>query len=184
VSRGLTLEGAAADHRSEVAAAAAAFAAVPDDAWEHPLGEGKWSPAETAQHLIVVFEKLTGQLRGGPRVRYLVPWWKRVLFRRLFLRRMLDGTWYPRKIKGPPESRPVPPFPARSEAPLRLRAAADAFETAIREGHARRAGCVAHPYLGRLEPADGLRFFSRHTRHHREQMERRLARTETKEEAT
>lgn len=179
-----SLDGAGADHRSEVAAAAESFAAVPDRAWDEPLGDGKWSPAETAQHLIVVFHRLTGELRGGPSVRFLVPWWKRSAFRGLFLGRILGGDWYPRKIQGPPEARPAPPFPSRTEAPVRLREAGEAFESAIRDAHAKGNGGVTHPYLGRLAPADALRFFAMHTRHHREQMERRLARTRREEEET
>lgn len=172
----ITLDGAASDHRTEVAAAAEAFAAVPADEWERPLGDGKWSPAETAQHLIVVFRRLTSELDGGPPVRFRIPRWKRALFRRLFLGRMLRGDWWPRKVKGPPESRPEPPFPSRADAPLRLREAADAFERAIRSGHATGGPGVTHPYLGRLAPAVALRFFALHTKHHREQMVGRLER--------
>jgi hypothetical protein len=177
VSGRLTLDSAAADHRSEVAAAGDAFAAVPDAAWELRLGDGKWTPAETAQHLIVVFEKLTHELRGGPRVTFLVPWWKRVAFRRIFLGRMLRGEWWPRAIQAPPEARPAPPFPSRAEAPLRLREAADVFERAIRDGCAKGGGAVTHPYLGALAGPVALRFFALHTKHHRQQLERRLARS-------
>lgn len=173
-----SLESAAADHRAEVAAAAEAFAAVPREVWERPLGEGKWSPAEIAQHLIVAFEKLTNELRGGPSVRFLVPWWQRVAFRRLFLGRILRGDWYPKKVKAPPEARPTPPFPSRDDAAGRLREAADVFESAIREGHA-RGGCrITHPYLGGLDGPVALRFFALHTKHHRQQLERRLARSQ------
>jgi hypothetical protein len=172
----LTLEGAAADHRSEVAAAGRSFDAVPDAEWERPLGEGKWSPAETAQHLIVVFEKLTNELGGGPSVRFLVPWWKRVAIRRLFLGRMLRGEWWPRVIQAPPEAHPEPPLPSRRDATVRLREAADAFERAIRDGCANGGGAVTHPYLGTLEGPVALRFFALHMKHHRRQLERRLER--------
>jgi uncharacterized damage-inducible protein DinB len=177
VSRRRTLDAGAADHRSEVHAAAEAFAAVPADAWERPLGEGKWSPAETALHLILAYERLASELGGGPSVRFLAPWWQRAAFRRLFLGRILRGDFYPKKVKGPPEARPEPPFPDRAEALRRLRGAGDAFERAVRDGYAKGDGCVTHPYLGRLEPADALRFFALHTRHHREQMTRRLGRS-------
>jgi uncharacterized damage-inducible protein DinB len=182
VSRRPTLDGAASDHRSEVAAAAESFAAVPDGAWERPLGEGKWSPAETAQHLIVVFEKLTKELHGGPRVQFMVPSWKRAVFRRLFLGRMLRGGWWPSGVQAPPEARPEPPCPSRRDAPLRLRESADGFEHAIRDAHAKGHRGVTHPYLGRLAPAVALRFFALHTRHHRDQLVRRLRRMETKGE--
>jgi len=184
VSRGPTLDSAAADHRSEVAAAAEAFAAVPDRAWELPLGDGKWSAAETAQHLIVVFEKLANELRGGPSVRFLLPGWKRVVFRRLFLGRMLRGDWWPRGIEAPPEARPVPPFPSRADAPLRLRDAGDVFERAIRDGCAKGRSAVTHPYLGALEGPVALRFFALHVRHHRKQLEHRLARSRAAGSAT
>ena len=175
-----SLEEAAADHRAEVDADAEAFRAVPEGAWETPLGEGKWSPAETAEHLIVIFEKLTGELGGGASVRFLVPWWQRVLFRRLFLARMLRGGWWPRGVKAPPEARPAPPLPSWADAPVRLREAADAFERAIRDGLANGRGWVTHPYLGRLAGAVALRFFALHARHHREQMARRLERSRTR----
>jgi len=184
VSRRLSLDGAAAYHRSETAAAAEAFAAVPDAAWDEPLGDGKWSPAETAQHLIVVFEKLANELGGGPSVRFMVPSWKRAVFRRLFLGRMLRGGWWPSGVKAPPEARPEPPCPSRRDAPMRLRESADVFERAVRAADAEGHGGVTHPYLGRLAPAVALRFFALHTRHHREQLDRRLARNRKKEETT
>lgn len=177
MSRRPTLDAGASDHRAEVAAAADAFASVPDGAWELPLGDGKWSPAETAQHLIVVFGKLTDELGGGPSVTFMVPRWKRLVFRRLFLARILRGDWWPRGIKAPPEARPDPPFPSRADAPLRLREAADVFERAIRDGCAKGGGGVTHPYLGTLEGPVALRFFALHTKHHRQQLERRLTRS-------
>ncbi|HEX4438451.1 MAG TPA: DinB family protein [Thermoanaerobaculia bacterium] len=184
MSRPPTIDGAAADHRSEVAAAAEAFAAVPAGAWERPLGDGKWWPAETSQHLIVVFEKLTNELHGGPSVRFMVPAWKRAVFRRLFLGRMLRGDWWPRGVKAPPEAHPEPPCPSRAEAPLRLRESGDAFERAIRNAHEKSDCGITHPYLGRLAPAVALRFFALHTRHHRRQLMHRLERIRTNGEET
>ena len=179
-----TLDGATADHRAEVAAAAEAFAAVPAGAWERPLGDGKWSPAEIAQHLILAFEKLTRELHGGPSVTFMAPAWKRAVFRRLFLGRMLRGNWWPRGVQAPPEAHPEPPFPSRPDAPLRLRESADGFERAIRDAHANRHPGITHPYLGRMAPAVALRFFALHTRHHREQLTHRLERMRTNGEET
>lgn len=179
MSREPTIDGAAADHRAEVAAAAEAFAAVPDGAWERPLGDGKWSPAEISQHLVLAFEKLTRELHGGPSVTFMVPAWKRAVFRRLFLGRMLRGHWWPSGVKAPPEARPEPPIPSRSEARTRLGESADGFERAIRDAHAKRHPGITHPYLGRLAPAVALRFFALHTRHHRLQLARRLERMGT-----
>jgi len=184
VSRQPTLDGAAADHRAEVAAAAAAFAAVPDDAWERPLGDGKWSAAEISQHLVLAFEKLAREIHGGPSVRFMVPAWKRAVFRRLFLGRMLRGNWWPGGVQAPPEARPEPPFPSRADALTRLGESADGFERAIRDAHARRHPGITHPYLGRLAPAVALRFFAFHTRHHRLQLARRLERMRAKGEET
>ena len=171
-----TLESAAADHRAEVAAAADAFGAIPEDAWEVPLGDGKWSPAETAQHLTILYTPLVLELSGGPCIGMRFPAWKRFAARKIFLGRILRGDWYPRGVQSPPEARPAPPFPSYAEAPRLLRDAAEAFVQAICTAHARGGGCITHPYLGKLTAPDALRFFALHARHHREQLVRRMAR--------
>ena len=179
-----TVESAAADHRSEVAAAGEAFGAIPEDAWELPLGDGKWSPAEIAQHLTVLYAPLLSELSGVPCIGMRFPAWKRFAARKIFLGRILRGDWYPQGIKSPPEARPAPPLPSRSDAPRRLREAAEAFVQAICAAHSRAGGCITHPYLGKLTAPDALRFFAMHARHHREQLVRRMARRQAGPESS
>jgi len=169
-----TLESAAADHRAEVAAVGETLGEVPEDAWGLPLGHGKWSAAQVAQHLTVLYTPLVSELSGGPSIGLRFPAWKRFAARKIFLPRILRGNWYPRGMESPPEAHPAPPFPSRSDAPRRLNEAAAGFERAICAAHATGRGRVTHPYLGKLTAPDALRFLAMHARHHRRQLNHRI----------
>jgi hypothetical protein len=173
VSRGLTLEGAAAEHRAAIAAAAADFERVAGADWERPVRPGKWSPAEIAQHLTVAYSPAMSELAGGAGyARRFSPLMTRVA-RWVALGGILSGRKFPNGGKSPPEARPVGPFPPPAEAAARLRSAAEAFENTITEAHRSGGGRITNAYFGALTAPEALKLVAMHAEHHRKQLHER-----------
>jgi hypothetical protein len=171
VSRALTLERAAADHRAAIEAAAADFERVAQSEWERALRPGKWSAAEIAQHLIVAYEPAISELAGGPGYgRRLSPVMSR-LARWIALGGILSGKRFPGGAKSPPEASPVGPFPPPAEAAARLRSAAESFERTICEAHRGGGGRITHGYFGSLTAPQALKLVAMHAEHHRKQLQ-------------
>ena len=170
MSRTLTLERAAADHRAAIDSAAADVERVGRSEWERPLRPGKWSPAEIAQHLIVAYAPAVSELAGGRGyARRLSPFMSR-LARWVALGGILSGKKFPGGAKAPPEARPVGPFPPPAEAAARLRSAAESFERTICEAHRGGGGRITHGYFGSLTAPQALKLVAMHAEHHRKQL--------------
>jgi hypothetical protein len=170
VSRGLTLERAASDHRAAIAAVVADFERIVPSEWEIPLRPGKWSPAEIAQHLTVAYSPALSELAGGAGyARRLSPLLTRVA-RWVALGGILSGKKFPAGAKSPPEARPTGPFPPPSEAAARLRSVSEAFERTISEAHRAGAGRITNAYFGILTAPQALKLVAMHAEHHRKQL--------------
>jgi hypothetical protein len=173
VSRSLTLDAAAADHRAAIAAAAADLERIAGPDWERPVRPGKWSPAEIAQHLTVAYSPAMSELSGGVGyARRFSPLMTRVA-RWVALGGILSGKRFPSGGKSPPEARPVGPFPPPAEAAARLRSAAEAFERAISEAHRQGGGRITNAYFGTLSAPEALKLVAMHAEHHRKQLHER-----------
>lgn len=155
------------EHRRSIAAFVAAAEAVPEDAWEVPLEEGKWSPAQVAEHLRLSYEVIRAELRGEGGFRVRVAWWLRPILRLAYLRQILREGRFHVKARAPREARPGPgPFP-RGEVLARFREGAVETEGMLAENPRAR---VTHHVFGRLGAGDGLRLLTAHNAHHTSQI--------------
>ena len=159
-----------ADHRAALDAFLATAAAFDQAAWNAPRAAGKWSPAQTAEHLRLAYSTLLAELanKGGMRVR--TSWWQRILFRLFYLRGILRTGRLPGGVRAVREIRPAD-GPYEQAATLdRLRREGQAFNDALQAIDRSRFRGLTHPYLGVLEPYSGLRFATIHIRHHHGQV--------------
>lgn len=155
---------------AEFERAAAAFHAraegVPSEAWDHPRREGKWSPAQETEHIVLSHELLLGQLEGGPAMRIIATGWRQLALRWIVLPYILATGRFPR-ARAPRESRPSGATAGRDELLARLDRAAHGVVDAVRrnEPGARRVRLL-HPYFGSMSIGQVVRLSAVHTRHH------------------
>jgi GNAT superfamily N-acetyltransferase len=135
--------------------------------WNTPRAPGKWTPAQEAAHLALVYAAFTAPLRGGPPRALCVPAARAEELRRTVLPGILAGQAFPTGARAPEGTTP-PEEPGDPRVLLpRLRAAAEEFEQAFRAaGATSPAARVVHPYFGPLPLLDLLGLLTAHTRHH------------------
>ena len=160
---------AADEHREAVAACAEAIRSVSGADWDRAPGEKRWSPAQIAEHLAVSYDPPLAELDGTGGFRVVVPWWKRLIFRRKFLAPILAGT-FPKGVPAPREIRPASTSGSPEEGARRLSDRAEIFLERVTRAEAEGRACVTHPYLGRLRGVVIVRFLTSHVRHHRRQL--------------
>ncbi len=159
-----------AGHEQAVAAFLAAARVVPADDWNRPLGPGKWSPAEIAEHLRLTYARVNAELAGGKGLRIRSSFWLRQLLRLLYLPRILRTGRFPRGVMAPGEVRPgAGPF----EQPATL-AGLEANAKEVGEKLAARAAprgsVLTHHLFGGLNVVQAWRLLTVHTEHHRRQL--------------
>ena len=159
-------------HRSAIEEFLAAARGIPEADWARQPAEGKWSPGQIAEHLSLSLEAVLRELSGGPPMRVVLPWWKRFLARRRYLRPMLSEGSFPPGVKAPREIRPAASPAPHAEALERLRSAAagiDSFYAGHGEAASRR---LCHPYFGAIRASHLFGVLTLHADHHRRQLSR------------
>lgn len=152
-------------HASTADAVADAASSIPPSAWLVPRAEGKWSPAEEVQHLLLTYDTVQRELEGGPGMKVLTKWWQRLLLRLFLVPKLLRGGPFPKNARAPREVRPVPPAGTQDETVALLRARALEFEkTADAARH--RGASVTHAYFGTADVTTGVLLCTRHMQHH------------------
>ena len=163
---------ALACHASASAAFAAAAEAVEPAAWDRPRAEGKWSPAQIADHLIQTYDVLLREVAGGAGMKVRTRPWLRLLLRITYMPRILRGTWFPAQAPAPPEIRPSKTPREQSSAVALFRQRARELEAAVQDVRAGKTTAqITHAYFGSLKPATGVLFCARHIEHHLAQLE-------------
>jgi hypothetical protein len=163
---------ALACHASASAAFAAAAEAVEPAAWDRPRAEGKWSPAQIADHLIQTYDVLLREVAGGAGMKVRTRSWLRPLLKLVYMRRILRGGWFPARAPAPPEIRPSKTPRDQNGAVALFRQRARELETAVQDVRAGKTTAqITHAYFGPLEPATGMLFCGRHIEHHLAQLE-------------
>ncbi len=154
------------DHRRAIAEFVAKAEVLPEDRWTVPRDEGKWSPADEAEHLVHAYRGMVRSLEESIEIPILLPRWKVLLARWLHLPKILRGQ-FPRGAVAPRPTRPRGDFESRVEALEALQRYARSFEEAISHAHQSKPdGTMNHPYFGALSFARYLQLNAQHTRHH------------------
>ena len=108
-------ERAVREHRAALSAFLQAALGVPAEAWERPLGEGKWSAAEVTEHLALSYEAALRERTGGGAMAPRVSSRRQTVLRWFLLPHMLFHRTMPR-VSAPREVRPAPTGLGREEA--------------------------------------------------------------------
>lgn len=149
----------------------AAVRALPDDAWQRPLADGKWTPAQIVHHLNLTYDVLLGELAGGAGMKVRTRPWQRVLLRATVARRILGGKGFPRAAPAPREIRPEGDPGTRDEALAGFRDRAERFTAAAEEVRTSRPRArLTHAYFGEASVAEGVLLCGRHIQHHTAQL--------------
>jgi hypothetical protein len=159
------------EHRRALEEFLATSEALPDATWHAPRANGKWSPAQIAEHLRLTCDTVQAEVerRGGFRVR--TSWLRQRLLRLLVLRRMLRTRRFP---QGAPAVREIrPDAAARYEQRQTLdglRRHADSLVAALSGVDPATYTGVTHQFFGTLAPLQGLELITLHVRHHHAQV--------------
>jgi hypothetical protein len=157
-------------HAAAVAGFLDAAAAVDARAWREPLADGKWSPAQLADHLIRTYEVVGGEVRGASGLRVRTGWGLRQVLRATILRSIMRTGRLPRGAKAPSEIAPGPADDLRDDALERLRALADELEAGVVARRAEKDFRLTHHVFGAFPALAGLEFVAIHTEHHARQL--------------
>ena len=157
------------EHRDAVRRFVATAEGLGADAWTRPRASGKWSPAQTAEHLVLAYEAALRELSGAPGIRPLVTGLRRVVLRRVLLPHILFHRSFPLRAASPREIRPPAVHADRAAVLARMRELAVQAERELEA--ARSTGArVTHPYFGPLDALTSLRFLAVHLEHHLRQL--------------
>lgn len=165
------LDAATARHAAAVQSFLTAARAIPADAWDRPLGSGKWTPAQVAEHIRLTYIVLQNELAGGSGLRVRTPWLVRQVLRLTVLPKILSSGALPRGARASSEIRPRDAILPRDQLLEALEVAANvAQESVARRWDDPRAG-ITHHVFGHVGIRRGLRFITVHTEHHTRQLE-------------
>lgn len=159
-------------HAKAVEDLLATAARIPDMRWKAPRAEGKWSPAETLEHLAIAYDVLLRELDTGVAMKVVTKAWQRIVLRLTIIPRILGRGTFPADARAPREVRPQMPAVDRASAVASFRGKADRFASRIRETRLSRPRTrLTHAYFGRSSLVNALLFTARHIDHHRRQLE-------------
>jgi uncharacterized damage-inducible protein DinB len=168
----MTFERALHLHADAVAGFLSTVERVPADRWKVPRAEGKWSPAETLEHLAIAYDVLLRELETGVGMKVVTSVWQRLLLRVTMVPRILRTGIFPKNARAPREVRPQMPPSDKATAIAAFREKADRFAAEVaRTRAARPRARLTHAYFGSAPLADGLLLVARHIEHHRRQLE-------------
>jgi len=155
------------EHHAARDALLATLQSCPADAWNRPRAQGKWSPAETVEHLALAYRAILADLAGKPIVRRRAGPLMTFLLRSLLLPHVLFHRTFPVRVTAPRETRPVGALPQPPDAAREFRELADRVERELATAGDHR---VMHPYFGPLDATTALRLCSVHIEHHQRQI--------------
>lgn len=154
-------------HGSAASAFAAAAEAVEPEAWDRPVAEGKWSPAQITDHLIQTYDVILREVGGGGGMKVRTSFLIRLFLSLTYKPRILRGGWFPARAPAPREIRPSKTPRGQQEGVALFRQRAEEYETAVQSKPEAR---LTHAYFGALAPAEGVLFCARHIEHHARQL--------------
>lgn len=157
------------EHRLAVREFVESARALDPETWQRSLN-GKWSPAQIAEHLSLTYAALLQEMAGGSAVRVRTPAWQRLLLRWTILPGLLKHGRIPRGARAVREVRPGDgPFEQR-EVLDRLPVRCEQFLEALGDPPHSRSARVTHPFFGKLNSDTAVRFCTVHIIHHQRQL--------------
>jgi hypothetical protein len=144
-----------------------AAAAVPPEQWDVPLGPGRWSPAQQAEHILRTYNVALDQVRTGSTMRRRAGPVVQRLLRWFLLPHLIFHRSLPLRATAPREVVPSDAGLRQEELPVLLGGAAAEVELEFARTHRTH---LVHAYFGPIELRRGLRFLAAHTDHHRKQL--------------
>jgi hypothetical protein len=157
------------EHRRAIGDCAESIRSVSLRDWTVACAEGKWSPAQIAEHLRMAYDPPLAELGGGAGFALRLPWWKRRLLRWKALPLILRGG-FPKGAPAPREIRPTSHSATPDEAASLLPRAAEEFLRELAETARRRPVRLTHPYFGGLTALETVTLLTSHARHHQSQL--------------
>jgi hypothetical protein len=135
--------------------------------WLAPRAEGKWTPAQETQHVLLAYEAFTRQLTDDVTMRRRTNAVRTLIARMIGLTSILWFKRIPMAVKAPREVRPEWIDAPAAELVPQLRQQVERFVSAF--GHSWRSNPrqrMTHYLFGRLSLDQGIRLVTVHTRHH------------------
>jgi len=158
------------EHRAALAAFLDVAERLRDDDWSAPWGPGKWTRAQLAEHLSLVYEAAIRELTTGVGVRVKVTGIRQRILRWVFMPHILFHRSLPVKVMSPREARPAEVTAPRAEVLRRLRELGVRYEMEMERAIRGGGGTLTHPYFGTLPPVKAMRFMAIHIEHHTRQL--------------
>jgi hypothetical protein len=166
-NRARRLDALLADHRTAVHEFLVRDRAIDGAHWLTPRAEGKWTPAQETQHLILAYQEFLRQLREDRPMRLREGLVGRVIARVYGLPSVLWRKRIPVAAHAPREVRPTWVDEGADVLIPRLEHLAEEFERDFRltwfNEPKRR---MSHYWFGKLSLDQGVRFVTVHTQHH------------------
>lgn len=156
------------EHRAALAAFGEVVRGIDEVAWRRPVGEGKWSPAQIAEHLLLTHQAVLDEMETG---RPMAPRAGRALqavLRWVMLPHLLFHRSIPVRARAPREVRPSGEGLEAEMVVARMQALGGRVEEALGR---RRDAHVTHPYFGPITARRALRFLAAHIEHHLRQID-------------
>ena len=156
-------------------AAAAAFcntaSVISPDSWFLPMAEGKWSPAQVAEHLSQTYQVVIRELRGEKGIRIRSPWLLRQILRQTVLRSIYRKRKLPKGARAPSEIAPKVVDETKQQAMEKLGRLAREFEVAARTAETLPGRKLTHHIFGEIDVLPGIDFIAIHIEHHHRQIQ-------------
>lgn len=159
-----------ADHRAAVERFLESAEAVQDGEWAIHPRQDKWSPAQIAEHLVLTYDAMLRELKGGVGLRLRGSWWRRLVIRLRFLPMVLKQGRLPSGAPAVREVRPGDATRDKAELVRVFRERALQFDEGIGAAHHKGGVRLTHPFFGRLDASQALKLVAVHIEHHRKQL--------------
>jgi DinB superfamily len=156
-------------------AAATAFrdtaSLIRSDSWFVPLAEGKWSPAQVAEHLSQTYRVVICELRGEKGIRIRSPWFLRQVLRQTVLRSIYRKRKLPKGARAPSEIAPKVVDETKQQAVEKFIQLAREFKAAARAAEPVEGRKLTHHIFGEIDVLPGIDFIAIHIEHHHRQIQ-------------
>jgi hypothetical protein len=162
---------AIARHDAVAAAFSKTASLVSPDSWFLPMAEGKWSPAQVAEHLSQTYRIVICELRGEKGIRIRSPWLLRQVLRQTVLRSIYRKRRLPKGARAPSEIAPKVVEETQQQAVEKFTQLAREFEAAARTAETVEGRKLTHHIFGEIDVLPGIDFIAIHIEHHHRQIQ-------------